>query len=132
VDLQEERSRLIGQKENPNTKPALKRLELECQKLQFILESAIIADPPADPEKIALGAWVRLRDESGEEEHFQIVGADEANPAEGRISSASPLGRVLLSRRAGDTVNFQAPAGRRELTILTVRYGDASDLDCLR
>jgi transcription elongation factor GreB len=71
-----------------------------------------------------LGAWVQLRDAVGEEENYQIVGADEADPDEGRISSVSPLGRVLLTRRIGDVVHFQTPAGRRELTILNVRYGN--------
>ena len=122
TDLQEERRILNEQKENPNTRPAVKRLELERQKLQLILDSAVIAEPPADREKIALGAWVRVRDNDGEEETYQIVGAEEANPNEGRISSASPLARVLLTKRAGETVHFQIPAGRRQLTILSVRY----------
>jgi transcription elongation factor GreB len=123
LDLREDRRVLADQLENPNTRPALKRLELECQKLQSSLDSAIIVEPPADREKIALGAWVRVQDEDGDEETYQIVGLDEADPAEGRISSASPLGRVLLTKRAGEKVHFQIPAGRRELTILSVRYG---------
>ena len=123
IDLREERSALTHQVENPDTRSVLKRLEGECQKLQSILESAMIAEPPSDQGKIALGAWVRFRDEGGEEEYYQIVGADEANPGEGRISSVSPLGRVLLTRRTGEIVHFQTPAGRRELTILDVHYG---------
>jgi transcription elongation GreA/GreB family factor len=57
------------------------------------------------------------------EETYQIVGAEEADPDEGRISAASPLARALLTRRAGEKVRFQIPAGHRELTILSVRYG---------
>ena len=123
LDLREERRVLAEQVENPNTRPALKRLELECQKLQSSLDSAIIVEPPSDREKVALGAWVRVREEDGEEETYQIVGVDEADPAQGRISSASPLARVLLTRRAGEKVHFQIPAGQRELTILSVHYG---------
>lgn len=124
LDLREERRILGNQVENPNTLAALKRLELECQKLQSILESAVIAEPPSDQEKIALGAWVRLQDRDGAEEIYQIVGIEEADPDEGRISSASPLARALLNRRAGEKVDFQIPAGKRELTILSVRYGN--------
>ena len=51
-----------------------------------------------------------------------IVGVDEADPETGRISWISPLARVLLSRRAGDKVRFQSPAGVEELTILKVHY----------
>lgn len=124
LDLQKERRILGNQVENPNALATLKRLELECQKLQSILESAAIAEPPSDQEKVALGAWVRLRDEEGEEETYQIVGVQEADVEEGRISSASPLARALLNRRTGEKVHFQIPAGMRELTILSVRYGN--------
>jgi transcription elongation GreA/GreB family factor len=122
LDLQEERHVLAEKADHPNTRPALKRLELERQKLQLILESASIVEPPSDQEKVALGAWVHLRDEKGEEERYQIVGAEEADPEEARISSASPLARALLTRRAGEKVRFKIPAGQRELTILSVRY----------
>ena len=122
LDLREERRVLAEQVENPNTRPALKRLDLECQKLQSSLDSAIIVEPPSDREKVALGAWVRVQDDDGDEETYQIVGVDEADPSQGRISSASPLARVLLTRRAGERVQFQIPAGQRELTILSVSY----------
>jgi transcription elongation factor GreB len=125
LDLREKRRILGNQIENPNTPTALKRLELECQKLQSILGSAAIAETPSDHEKVALGAWVRLRDEEGAEETYQIVGLEEANPDKGRISSASPLGRALLNRRTGEKVHFQIPSITRELTILSVRYGSA-------
>lgn len=123
LDFQEERRVIGSQDENPNRAAAQRRLELECQRLQSILESAAIAEPPSDREKIALGAWVRLRDKEGVEETYQIVGVEEADPDEGRISSASPLARALLNRRSGEKVHFRIPAGQRELTILSVRYG---------
>ena len=123
LDLREDRRLLASQVENPNTPSALKRLELECQKLASILDLAAIVEPPLDQEKVALGAWVRLRDAEGTEETYQIVGVEEADPDEGRISSASPLARALLARRIGEKVHFQIPAGLRELTILSVRYG---------
>ena len=124
LDLQQERRLLGDQLVKSNIPTVQKRLDLECQKLQSILESATIAEPPSDQEKIALGAWVRLRDKEGAEETYQIVGLEEADPDEGRISSASPLARALLNRRVGEKVHFQIPAGKRELTILSVRYGD--------
>lgn len=126
-ELREERRIRAEKTADPNTPAALKRLDLEIQKLQLILESAAIAEPPADQEKVSLGAWVRLRDEEGDEETCQIVGAEEAAPAEGRISSASPIARGLLARRAGDKVHFKVPAGLRTLTILSVRYGSPED-----
>jgi transcription elongation factor GreB len=97
-----------------------RRLDAEIQKLQSRLNSAIVADPPGSQEKVAFGSFVRIRDDTGEEETYQIVGVAEADPGENRISSASPLGRALLSHRAGEKLTFQSPAGSRELTILKV------------
>jgi len=124
IDLLEEKRVLAGKRgdNDPDSRAALKRLEPEIQRLQATLDSAIIAERPSDRAKVALGAWVRVRDEEGEEETYQIVGIDEADPGQGRISSASPLGRVLLTRRAGENVHFRSPAGQQQLTLLSVRY----------
>jgi len=111
-----------GDEANPNTKTALRRLESAIQKLQSTLNSVVIADPPADQEKIAFGASVRVRDANGDEETYRIVGIDEADAGQGRISSASPLAQALLTRRAGEKIRFQSPGGSQELTILSVHY----------
>ena len=75
------------------------------EKLQLILNQPPSRNP-SDQEKVALGAWVRLRDGEGGRT-FQIVGVEEADPEEGRISSASPLARALLNRRTGEKVRFK-------------------------
>ncbi len=105
-----------------DAKAALRRSESAIQKLQSTLDSVIIAERPADQERVAFGASVRIRDENGEEETYQIVGVDESDPAQGRISWISPLARALLNQRAGDKIRFQSPAGAEELTILKVDY----------
>jgi transcription elongation factor GreB len=123
-ELLEERRGLMSEsaETNANAKAALHRVEAAIQKLESALDSVIVVEPPADQGKVALGASVRVRDEQGEEDAYQIVGVEEADPAQGRISSVSPLARALISRRAGDKVSFQTPAGSRELTILAVHY----------
>ena len=105
-----------------NAKAALRRIESTIQRLQTTLDSVVIAERPADQEKVAFGASVRIRDENGEEEAYQIVGVDESDPAQGRISWISPLARALFNQRAGDKVRFRSPAGSEELTILKVDY----------
>jgi transcription elongation factor GreB len=102
--------------------PDRQRTESVIRKLRQILDSVVVADVPADREKIAFGAMVMIRHGNGEEETYQIVGVEEADPDHGRISWISPLARALLSRRAGEKVRFRTPAGDEELTILTVRY----------
>ena len=102
--------------------PDQRKIELAIRSLQQTLDSVIVAEIPTDQEKVAFGATVTVRHENGEEESYNIVGVEEANPERGAISWISPLARALLSRRAGDKVRFRAPAGERELTILSVRY----------
>jgi len=97
-------------------------LESDIRKLQQILDSVVIAKIPADQEKVAFGATVMIRHGNGQEEAYQIVGVEEADPEHGRISWISPLARVLLSRKTGEKLKFQSPAGSEELTILSVRY----------
>ena len=98
------------------------KLELAIKKLQQILESIVIAQPPPDRQKVAFGAVVVVRDQNDQDESFQIVGIDESMPEKGAISWISPLARALLSRRAGEKVRFRAPDGARELTIVSVDY----------
>jgi transcription elongation factor GreB len=99
-----------------------RRLDAWIRRLQATLESVVVAETPADQTKVAFGASVTIRHEDGEQGEYQIVGVDEAAAETGRISWISPLARVLLSRRAGDKVRFQSPAGVEELTILKVDY----------
>lgn len=123
-ELLEQRRVLIDEssKDSANAKAALRNLELAIQKLQSTLSSVIIAERPADQTVIAFGASVCIRDEHGEEETYQIVGLDEADPVNGRISSASPLAKAILTHRAGEKVRFLSPAGPQEMTILSVHY----------
>ena len=56
------------------------------------------------------------------EETWQIVGVDEANPSEGKISWISPLAKALLKREVGDEVRVPVPGGVRVLEIVDVQY----------
>jgi transcription elongation factor GreB len=105
-----------------DTTSRVRRIEAAVQRIQQALDSVIVAEPPADLGKVGFGASIRVRDQQGEEDTYQIVGPDEADPGQGRISSISPLAQALMNGRAGDTVRFKSPAGDQELTILAVRY----------
>ena len=99
-----------------------RKIESAIRKLQQILAAVVIAEIPADQEKVAFGATVVVRHGNGEEAAYHIVGVEEADPERGAITWISPLARALLSRRAGDQLTFRSPAGDEELTILRVRY----------
>jgi len=122
--LLEEKRALVsgGSPGGIDTTARVRRIDAAVQRIQQALDSVILAEPPADLGKVGFGASIRIRDHQGEEETYQIVGLDEAEPSQGRISSISPLAQALMNSRAGDTVRFKSPAGDQELTILTVHY----------
>jgi len=73
--------------------------------------------------KIVFGSTVELIDEdSGDTIHYQIVGEDEADIKDGRISYNSPIARALIGKNEGDYVSFQAPGGEKGFEVVTVRY----------
>ena len=122
--LLEEKRALVsgGGPEGIDTTARARRIEAAVQRLRDALDSVIVAEPPADLGKVGFGASIHVRDQQGEEDTYQIVGPDEADPTQGRISSISPLAQALINKRAGDTVRFKSPAGNQELMILSVRY----------
>lgn len=73
--------------------------------------------------KVVFGATVEIEDlDSGDVVTYQIVGEDEADIKEGRISVSSPIARALIGRESEDVITFNAPGGIREYEILDVRY----------
>ena len=73
--------------------------------------------------RCVFGATVELEDTAtGEKVTYQIVGDDEADIKQGKISISSPTARALIGRSAGDTAEVRAPGGVREYEILDVRY----------
>ncbi len=106
-------------------KKRLREIDRRIRYLSKRLETAVVVDPVEQENvgQVFFGATVTISDaESGIDETWQIVGVDEANASEGRISWISPLARALLKAREGDAVRFQSPAGLREIEILEIRY----------
>ena len=89
------------------------------------LAAAQIIDP-AEVDgggRVVFGATVVLEEEStGQEVTYQIVGEDEANLKEGRISIGSPIARSMIGKEAGDTAVVQAPGGVKNYEIVDVKY----------
>ena len=93
--------------------------------LEGKLSNAQIIDPTTlDAEgRIVFGATVDLEDlESGEKVTYQIVGDDEADIRDRKISVSSPIARALIGKSTGDVAEVQAPSGIREYEVLDVRY----------
>ena len=100
-------------------------LEGRIADIEAKLGNAQIIDPSTlDADgRCVFGATVELEDlESGATVTYQIVGDDEADLKEGKISISSPIARALIGKEAGETAEVQAPGGVREYEILDVRY----------
>lgn len=92
--------------------------------LRNILDKAVIISDEATEEMqgvVGLGCTVKVLDlEFDETEIYCIVGTQEANPMEARISDESPLGRALMGKRVGEIAEYEAPAGTIRYEVLAV------------
>lgn len=96
-------------------------LEGRIKELEVLLASArvIEGNPPA-ADLIQVGSTVTIQEEGQPAETYTIVGAAEADPAKGRISNESPLGKALLNKKPGDQVQVDAPGGVFVVKVLKV------------
>lgn len=105
----------------PSTEDAERyhRLLEEIDSLRAVLDASrtVEEEIPDDPTIVELGDRVTVRLEDGAEETYVVVHNAEAVVADERISTASPLGRALLGRHVGDTVEVEVPAGAYCVTI---------------
>ena len=98
------------------------KVEARIQELEALIENAeIIDETNMDVRSISLGSVVKLYDEDFEEEiTYSIVGSNQADPLEQKISDQSPIGRALMGKKAGDRVTVTAPAGELHFKVLEV------------
>ena len=86
-------------------------LEGRIMTIENILKNAVMIDEEVPSDHVRVGSHVTIREEGEEPETFRIVGSAEADPGNGKISNESPLGKALLDRTAGDTVQVRTPGG---------------------
>lgn len=104
-----------------------KRLREIDRRMRFLtkrLEIAEVVDPSQQPtrDRVFFGATVVYADQEGEEFRVTIVGVDEADPLNGKISWISPVARALIKAEEGEVVSLRTPAGIQELDILEISY----------
>ena len=99
-------------------------IEARIQELQGQLAGAEVIDPAKlSGDRVVFGATVKLQDvEDDREVIYQIVGVDEADVAQGRISIVSPMARALIGKKVGSTVEVKAPQADREYEILSIQF----------
>ena len=82
----------------------------------------VVEGPLGDHKKAWFGAWVTLEDEEGAEQVWRIVGPDEFDVSQGKISCDSPLGRALLGQPVGNDIQLETPDGLSYWTLVDVEY----------
>ena len=91
--------------------------ELEAK----LAECEVVELAEEPPDQVVFGCVVELKDlDTGQVVRYQIVGEDESDPRNGRISLTSPLGRALIGHRVGDEVEVHTPRGERAYEILRI------------
>lgn len=97
-------------------------VEGRIKDLEDSLRRAKIIDHDGRNDRVRVGSTVTLYEEGfeDEEETYYIVGIHEADPANGRISNESPIGKALLGAKVGQTVKVNAPAGLMQFTVTAI------------
>ena len=99
-------------------------MEARIRDIESKLANAQVVDPKtlnADG-RVVFGATVEVEDDNGDAATWQIVGEDEADIKQNRISFGSPIARALIGKSAGDSVEVKTPGGVKGYEILDVRY----------
>jgi transcription elongation factor GreB len=104
-------------------KRRLREIDSRVRFLTKRLEELQIVDrPPTDTSKVYFGASVTLEDEDGNEAHYRVVGPDEFDLQQGKLSMDSPMARARLGKRLDDEVLVRSPNGEQSWYITAIEY----------
>ena len=106
-------------------KRKLREIDRRIRFLSKRLDRAVVVDNSGKTHaRVFFGATVTILYEAGDEREVTIVGVDELDADDARVSWRCPLARALLTAKVGDTVTVRAPRGPERLEIIAVRYDD--------
>jgi transcription elongation factor GreB len=106
-------------------KRRLREIDRRIRYLSKSLDRATVVDNSGKTHgRVYFGATVTIITESGDEREVTIVGVDELDAGDARVSWRSPLARALLKATVGDTVTVRAPRGHERVEVVAVRYDD--------
>ena len=121
--LKKERATLNEKKDDPMVRQKIAVIERDMRYFAARIESAILTNPlEENSSHVLFGAKVTVENEEEKLLTFEIVGEDEANIHEGRVSYLSPLAEALLGGAVGDEVVWEKPVGDSYLTIQKISY----------
>ena len=121
--LEIERETLKQKKDDPIVKQKIAVIERDMRYYAARIESAILTQSNnEDHATVLFGAKVTVEDETGKISSFEIVGEDEADIHQGKVSYLSPLADALIGAQLGDEVRWEKPMGDTYLTIQKIIY----------
>ena len=95
------------------------KLEARIKEIEYTLEHAIIIENSKDG-KVKVGSVVTIKYDDNEEEEYTIVGTNEADPFENKISNESPIARAIIGKKENDKVTVESPNGSFDVEIVKV------------
>lgn len=101
------------------TKEAQAFVEGRILELEDVMQNAVIVPSENKTDFVQIGSTI-LVSSGAKKEEFKLVGAEEANPLEGKISDRSPLGQAILNKQKGTIVEVNTPRGKIEYKILKI------------
>ncbi|MBL8629849.1 MAG: transcription elongation factor GreB [Rhodospirillaceae bacterium] len=107
-------------------KKRLREIDRRIRYLTKRIESAVVVDPKQQKnrEQVFFGAIVTYADSKDDERTVKIVGVDEADIEQGKVSWISPIAKALLKAGEGDTVTLRTPGGDETIEIIEIKYSD--------
>ena len=96
-------------------------IEGRIRTLDTLINNAVIILEQIGPSDVVqIGSKVTVINEKGKKDHYTIIGSTEADPARGKISNVSPIGKALLGKRVGDISEVSVPAGKIKLEVAEI------------
>ena len=87
----------------------------------MINNAIIIDDAKGERDTVEVGATVTVKNQDAKTTQYTITGSAEADPAQGKISNASPIGKSLLGKKVGEVTEVNAPSGKIKLEIVSIQ-----------
>jgi len=104
-------------------KKKLREIDKRIRYLSILLDHLTAVTPLSmKSDRVRFGCHVTVADENGKERTYQVVGEDEVDAANGRISMKSPLGKALMDKKVGDIAAVVRPAGDIDVEIVKLEY----------
>jgi transcription elongation factor GreB len=103
-------------------KKRLIEIDERIHQLSKLLDTLTVVEPRSEGDQVYFGAWVTIEDEDGKQFTYRIVGPDESDSTQKKISSESPMARALLGKKEGEWVTVRRPRGPADFQVKKIRY----------